>query len=126
MNIYPFNGTATLSRTEDCPVHYLRSNVLQIRICTYICWVIPSQFQVQRHDSPRGSFSEPESAGCGTSEGDELNFRDLRNFIQNILGASVHYLQHVWRETGLVEEREQSFGDDGCLGRCSEDDGVSG
>ena len=126
VNIYPFNGTATLPRTENCPVHYLRSNVLQIRICAYICRVITSQFQVQRDNTLRGSFSEPEAASCGAGECNKLDFRNLGNFIQDIQRAHMNYLQHVWWETGLVKERQQSFGDDGCLGRCSEDDGVSG
>ena len=126
MNIHPLNSTTALARTEYCPIHYLCSNVLQIRICAYICRIITSQFQVQRHDTPRGSLSEPESASCGTGESNELDFRDLGNLIQDILAANVDYLQDVWRETGLVEEREQSFGDYRCLGRCSENNGVSG
>ena len=126
VNIYPFDGTATLSRAEYSPIHNLRSNVLQIRICAYICRVIASQFQVQRDDTPRGSFSESEAASCGPGESDELDCRNLSNSIQDIQRAHMDYLQHVWWETGLVKEGQQSFGDDGCLGRCSEDDSVSG
>lgn len=92
MNIHPLNSTTALSRTKHGAVHHLRSDVLQISIWAYICRVIASQFQVQRHDSPRGSLSKAESSSCGTGESDELDFRDLRNLIQDVLRPSVDNL----------------------------------
>lgn len=125
MHVDPLNRAAALPGTEHCTVNELDRDVREICVRTHVGRIIAAEFQIHGHDATGCCFADAQPAFRGAGEGNEVDLGKGDDLLEHVERAAVDELEQVCRETGLREEGEEAFADEGCLRGWPEQNGVS-
>lgn len=109
MNIYSFNGTATLAGVENGTIHNVRCGPGDIRVTANVGGIVAAKLQVERHNAACCGLSQRQAAGSRAGEADLLDLGIAGNLLDCFEIAGVQDLENAPWETGSIKRLLQSL-----------------